>query len=510
MKKFKIFASMLLGVIGVVSCFSGVGNNIKGVNEENSIRALKVNAYEEQVKKAQMFDKGTEIVKEIYFGVQKVSTTENGTSISIVLDTTTNESTKNFYIGYSKQDERVMPAVLQYEIKDVNNVVTTEQTAIIKSSILNPYDGLGNRLGTTEFTTYCDIIHPVGSIVDLDSLILCNVFNYDADNKVADFDNPHFVKGSIESGYQSFNYNNLLDIKYKSLSSFAGYNSYGFTSSTTAEETYGNLGAKYKKYLTKYETELASGEYYIRSQISFSGDSKLFVSFNDGTGKYYSVGSTNISLTNKSPIFLLFNDFDNDNVKSIQLFSAFLSMSIYQPETFKDVSQTAASIRFGYINLGFEDLKDSNGKVVYNKIDDYKVFNGNLFLIISMIVMFVIYGGTATGLYFYLKEKNKNNEFKRMRTKNYIKTNSIGFLYASCFLLFVEFIILRFGFISTSFAIYNPADIYIIVFGVASIILTGYFIKFFAVAVKNSLERRRTAKLKVTYIDDGTLNVNGK
>ena len=501
---------MLLGVIGVVSCFSGVSNNINGLNEENSIRASKVNAYEEQVKKAQTFEKGTELIQQVHFGIQQVSTTENGTSLSIVLDTTTNNSTNNFYIGYSKTGDKVLPATLEYQIKDVDNAVRTEQTAIIKSSTINPYDGLGNRLGTTEFTTFCDIVHPVGSVVDLDSVLLCNIFDYDAENKVADFNNPHYVKGVVEDGYKSFNYNELLDIKYSSLSTFAGYNSYGFSSFSTAEDAYENLGTKYKKLLTKYEAELASGEFYLRSLITFSGDSKLHVTFNDGSSKNYSVESTNVSLTNKSPIFLLFNDFNNADVKSIQLFSTFLSLSIYQPAVYKDVSGTSISIRFGFMNLGFEDLKDSTGKVIYKKVDNYGVFNGNLFLIISTAVLFAIYGGIATGLYFYLKQKNKNNEFKRMRTKSYIKTNSIGFLYASCFLLFVEFVILRFGFISTSFAIYNPADIYIIVFGVASIILTGYFVKFFAVAIKNGLERRRVSKLKVTYIDDGTLNVNGK
>ena len=76
-------------------------------------------------------------------------------------------------------------------------------------------------------------------------------------------------------------------------------------------------------------------------------------------------------------------------------------------------------------------------------------------------------------------------------------------------ILFVEFCITRFGFLSNSLPVYNPSDVWVIIFGVASLLLVGYFVRYFYLLIKARRERIRNEKLKLRLDkqDDGTISV---
>lgn len=76
--------------------------------------------------------------------------------------------------------------------------------------------------------------------------------------------------------------------------------------------------------------------------------------------------------------------------------------------------------------------------------------------------------------------------------------------------MFIEFTAVRVNLISNSLPIFNPADAFICAFAIASLLLVGYFIKYFYVLFKAKYERRRNEKLKMNnnVIDDGTLIIN--
>ena len=94
-----------------------------------------------------------------------------------------------------------------------------------------------------------------------------------------------------------------------------------------------------------------------------------------------------------------------------------------------------------------------------------------------------------------------------MNTKSYATTATMGYLTIESVLLLVVFIVIRSTTFANSLIVYNPTDPYIIVLGVVSIILVGYFIRYFVIAAKNNAEKRRRDKLKINQdvIDDGTL-----
>ena len=94
-----------------------------------------------------------------------------------------------------------------------------------------------------------------------------------------------------------------------------------------------------------------------------------------------------------------------------------------------------------------------------------------------------------------------------MNTKSYVTTATYGYLCIESLLLLVAFITIRATIFSNALVVFNPTDAYIVFFGVASIILVGYFIRYFTVMVKNNIEKRRRDRLNMNrdLIDDGTL-----
>ena len=94
-----------------------------------------------------------------------------------------------------------------------------------------------------------------------------------------------------------------------------------------------------------------------------------------------------------------------------------------------------------------------------------------------------------------------------MNTKSYVTTATYGYLCIESLLLLITFVIIRATIFNNSLTVFNPTDAYIIVFGVMAIILVGYFIRYFAIEIKNNIEKKRRDRLNINHdvIDDGTL-----
>ena len=103
--------------------------------------------------------------------------------------------------------------------------------------------------------------------------------------------------------------------------------------------------------------------------------------------------------------------------------------------------------------------------------------------------------------------RSKDDEFKRMIPKQYFKTNTMGLLTLGILLVTIEAIAFRVSLMKNTLPIFNSLDIIIVIGGVASIILVGYFIRYFAIQFKNMRDAKRNEKLKLNKntMDDGTL-----
>jgi NADH:ubiquinone oxidoreductase subunit 5 (subunit L)/multisubunit Na+/H+ antiporter MnhA subunit len=135
-----------------------------------------------------------------------------------------------------------------------------------------------------------------------------------------------------------------------------------------------------------------------------------------------------------------------------------------------------------------------------------KVYDIFMFVLIFELVALAAYAIGAIVLFFVLREKYKNDEFRRMKPKAYVKTAVLGYVGLLIISITVLFIIFRAGLFSNAVAVHNPIDVFIVVPGVISIVIIGYFIKFIVGKFKSNKQRRQAKKLKLNEdaVDDGT------
>lgn len=187
-------------------------------------------------------------------------------------------------------------------------------------------------------------------------------------------------------------------------------------------------------------------------------------------------------------------DFKVENLRQFEIIGLTVNIHLWNNAASTKVGRTDLSMHFGAV-----DVMPFNAK-------GPQVFNVGTFVIIFAIAFTVAYAAIAVALFFFLRNKYKNDEFRRMRPKQYIKTAVLGYFGSIVVALTLVFIIFRATMFSNSVAAHNPIDAFIVVPGVISIVVIGYFIKFIIGKVKANNKRKEIQKLKLNEDtkDDGT------
>ena len=159
------------------------------------------------------------------------------------------------------------------------------------------------------------------------------------------------------------------------------------------------------------------------------------------------------------------------------------------------LAKSQAAYRFGSITV-----VNLEGKQKLN------VFNWNIFLVIFLVAYLAAFTAGAFALYKVKKEKYKNDEFRRVNDKKYIKSS---IMYGAGFLVIayaIIFIIMRAGGFANTIVSFNPTDPLLIAFAIAGLIIGGYFIVLAIKAIKTERERQRAIRLRLNedVDDDGT------
>ena len=143
---------------------------------------------------------------------------------------------------------------------------------------------------------------------------------------------------------------------------------------------------------------------------------------------------------------------------------------------------------------------------VINQETPIQVFNWNIFLVIFVLAFIVLYSAGAVGVYFFMKEKFKNDEFRRVNGKKYVKKAVIGGLGATVVATAILLIVMRLTGFKNTIVSFNPTDPLLIGFSIVALIVTGYFIVMLVKLIKVENERRKIIKLKLNedIDDDGT------
>jgi amino acid transporter len=130
----------------------------------------------------------------------------------------------------------------------------------------------------------------------------------------------------------------------------------------------------------------------------------------------------------------------------------------------------------------------------------------NALVIRSVLIYTLCFAVLAVAYFFYKKRRYRNDEFRRVKPKQYLKSSIINYFGFGLLTLSIVYIVARFGIMDTSIVAYNPLDVYVIIFSVAGLIFLGVTIKNLVVAIKNNAERKRAIRLHLgnDVIDDGT------
>ena len=156
------------------------------------------------------------------------------------------------------------------------------------------------------------------------------------------------------------------------------------------------------------------------------------------------------------------------------------------------LAKSQASYKFAYLTI----IND----------EKIKVLNWNVILIGLLVTYIAIFTAGAFALYKYKKEKYKNDEFKRVNDKKYLKSSVLYGLGFMVIVYAITFIFMRASGFANTIVAFNPTDPLLIAFAIAGMIIGGYFIVLAIKAIKTEKERKKAIRLKLNedVEDDGT------
>ena len=189
------------------------------------------------------------------------------------------------------------------------------------------------------------------------------------------------------------------------------------------------------------------------------------------------------------------DDFSADKVRTFELVNITIQMDIFTTSdsgSQSKLGKSEVSYKFAYITVA------SNEKI--------SVFSWDLFLIFFFIGFAVVFAVIAYVLYKYKKEKYKNDEFRRVNDKKYLRKAIIYGLGSLVIAAGLMFIFMRAVGFANTIAAFNPTDPLLIIFAIAGMIIGGYFIVLGVKAVRVEQERKKAIRLKLNedVDDDGT------
>ena len=415
------------------------------------------------------------------------------------------DEAQNFIIGWYPKEGEQKPLVLEYRtIKDgVSSEIRYFEFSPTSASSL--FECVGYQVNDYTKSLYCDIPLEDGEEIDFTSLNFHNVFRTKTNDVDMAITEPELSKGySIvpKQGYlKVYDVEDFIHSTFTGLSTFSGYTAIDINIDISPTNIYEHLKANYYKI---HLDDINSGALRIRYRLtSLTLCSFRVVYEKDGADQTTDVkivtpiAQFRLDKQAGNKVSFLFKDsdvapgFSAKSIRSVSFVGLYITLDLMAEKG--PVARSNVITRFGYHSV-----------MPYSK--NANLFNINAFLIILGVSYIALFTAGTLALYFYSKNKYKNDEFRRMKNRPFF-TKAVLFLLGSMVVLFdIVFIVLRGTAFNNAIVVYNPADAYIIVLSVLSVLIIGYFIKFMVGVVKANKERAKVIKLKLNedVDDDGT------
>ena len=424
----------------------------------------------------------------------------------------------SFVLGCQKDskhtgEEYDRPLVIQYDkIKD-GKKETIYEALPLTNSVGNSYDSVG-KISSLVYSRLLGYKLGPGESIDDESIVFHNIMKASNDS-VIDTSKTYWVKPVI--GYnEKQDLSHLVTFKSTGSSTFAGFSMFTLSMDKNLSITSEKYPEPHSLYLDvkqdlyeQNKLQIQKGNTIIRySLYNFYLSSYHFI-YEGSNGELKDITvpiSTVISYQtlenakgNKVSVLLenkkVAPDFSAEKVRTFELVNITIQMDLFATSASGSTSvlgKSAISYKFAYITVR-NDAKET-------------VFNYNIFLIIFFIAYIALFAAGAFILYKVLKEKYKNDEFRRVNDKKYIKKAVLYGAGSTLIAAAIVFIAMRVGGFANTIVVFNPTDPLLIIFSIIGLIVGGYFIVQAIKAIKVERERRKAIRLKLNedVDDDGT------
>ena len=413
------------------------------------------------------------------------------------------DETQNFIIGWYPKSGEQKPLVLEYKV-NANGANETRYFEFAPTSASSLFECVGRQVNDYTKSLYCDIPLAEGEEIDFSSTVLHNIYRAKTVGETAITEPELSQAYSIQpnQGFsRAYDINDFIKCSFTGLSTFSGFSAIDLNVDISEANIYEHLKSNY---YNTHLSDIKSGKLKIRYRLTSLTLCSFRITYRDGGADVQKdvkivtpVAQFKLDKQKGNRVSFLFknsdiaSNFSADKIKAVSFVGLYVTLDLLAQKG--PIARSNVITRFGYHSL-----------MPYT--EKANLFDINAFLIILAIAYIAVFVGTTIGLYFYLKNKYKNDEFRRMKNKSYF-TKAALFLFGSLVVLFdIVFIILRASALNNAIVVYNPADAYIIILSVMSVVIIGYFIKYMVGVIKTNKERRRIIKLKLNedVDDDGT------
>lgn len=415
-------------------------------------------------------------------------------------------SEMTFILGNVNESKNInLPLLIKYDVVKGE----TRDTRVYEcpvDDISNGYDAIGSDAGKYSVSKNVDIRLNEGESIDESSLELYNIFEGSLVSEGASYTLvPDETLAYRSKPSITFAKKNSIDDFFKF--SFDSVKTvFGYTSLSLKVDLVPGIYQEVKTATYKnFEDRILEGKYKIRYAFRDFKNTDYYFEDVDGQSVYCKMED---SITGEIPQDLDYKLFKQEKSNSLTFFfnnrklgkeinpnklakvelcgfRITLDLCSTSKGTTQIVTKSSISFRFGYMDL------------LPKEASSISKFNGDAFLIFYSIAFILLYFGASLGYYLYAKAKYKNDEFRRINGKAYIKKMSKAFIGAFLIAGSIAFIFLRFMMVNPSIIAFNPLDPFVIAFGVSGLIAFGYFIKYLVLYVRQEKERRKIMKLKL-------------
>ena len=411
----------------------------------------------------------------------------------------------DYLLGYvdNEDPKYVKPLVVSYEVTTATGEKVTKWEELPIESTVNKFDGIGSNIGKNSIDKNIELDFEEGDVLDYHSITFYNIYPIVSENdKRPDLEKPYYSVARKKFSEES-HIDNYINYKFDATADVLGYTAVTMRVDKVTPSPYlVEMEAVYNEKLEFIE----SGRYVLRYafyNLTACSYEITYESAGEIVTKIIPLKTPETAFAlgkdkNNQVTFLIKNsdvapDFDVSKLKEFGVTGLTLNIHLYDKTNNNKVGRTELIKTFGL----FEVMPPSAKK---------NLFSINVLYAVVFPAYYVAFALATLGLYFLLKEKNKNDEFRRMKTKPFIIKAIVNGVCSSIVLLAALSIILRLTVANNTVTTFNPLDIFIVFAGIVSVVIIGFFIRNVYVAIKNIIHRRQIMRLKLNQDqdDDGT------